>query len=54
MGEYNNNMEGPQVADGEDGIQVIRIDANVLDKEKRTDEKAWSSSLVVGRDVKFF
>jgi hypothetical protein len=33
MGHYKNNMEGPQVADGEDGIQVCRVHANVLDKE---------------------
>jgi hypothetical protein len=41
----------PQVADGEDGLQLWRIAANALNKQPRENDKGWSSSLWVGRGV---
>jgi hypothetical protein len=41
-------MSGPQVADGGDGLQILRVAANMLNKQARR-EKEWSSSLGVGR-----
>jgi hypothetical protein len=40
---------GPQVADGGDGLQIWRVAANILNKQSRTADKGWSSSLGVGR-----
>jgi hypothetical protein len=42
-------MARPQVADGGDALQVWRVAANILNKQSRTADKGWSSSLVVGR-----
>jgi hypothetical protein len=42
-------MARPQVADGEDALEVWRVGANILNKQSRTVEKGWSSSLGVGR-----
>jgi hypothetical protein len=42
----------PQVADGEDTLQAWRIAANILNKQLRTADKGWSSSLGVGRGGK--
>jgi hypothetical protein len=42
-------MARPQVADGGDGLQIWRVAANILNKQSRTAEKGWSSSLGVGR-----
>jgi hypothetical protein len=39
----------PQVADGGNGLQIWRIAANILNKQSRTADKGWSSSLGVGR-----
>jgi hypothetical protein len=39
----------PQVADGGDGLQIWRVAANILNKQSRTADKGWSSSLGVGR-----
>jgi hypothetical protein len=33
------------------GLQLSRLAANILNKEPRTDNKGWSSSLGVGRGV---
>jgi hypothetical protein len=38
-----------QVADGEDGLQMWRVAANIPNKQSRTADKGWSSSLGVGR-----
>jgi hypothetical protein len=38
-------MERPQVADGGDGLQIWRVPANILNKQSRTADKGWSSSL---------
>jgi hypothetical protein len=45
----HHGMARPQVADGGDALQVWRIAANILNKQSRTADKGWSSSLVVGR-----
>jgi hypothetical protein len=39
----------PQVADGGDGLQIWRVAANILNKQLRTADKGWSSSLGVQR-----
>jgi len=41
-----------RVADGGDGLQIRRVTANVLDKQLRTADKVWSSSLGVGRGAR--
>jgi hypothetical protein len=41
-------MAPPLVADGGDEIQMWRVDANILNRQSRTAEKGWSSSLGVG------
>jgi hypothetical protein len=38
----------PQVAEGRDGLHIWRLAANILNKQSRTAEKEWSSSLGVG------
>jgi hypothetical protein len=45
----HHGMARPQVADGGDTLQVCRVAANILDKQSRTADKGWSSSLGVGR-----
>jgi hypothetical protein len=42
-------MARPQVADGGDGLQMWRIASNILNKQHRTADRGWSSSLGVGR-----
>jgi hypothetical protein len=42
-------MARPQVADGGDGLQIWGVAANILNKQSRTADKGWSSSLGVGR-----
>jgi hypothetical protein len=37
------------VADGGDGLQIWRVATNILNKQSRTDDKGWTSSLGVGR-----
>jgi hypothetical protein len=39
----------PLVEDGEDGMQIWRVAADILNKQSRTVDKALSSSLGVGR-----
>jgi hypothetical protein len=40
--ETLSGMAHPHVADGEEGIQVWRIDANILNKHSRIAHKVWS------------
>jgi hypothetical protein len=40
-------MTRPQVADGEAGLQIWKVVANILKKQSRTAGNGWSSSLVV-------
>jgi len=42
-------MARPQVADGGEGLQTWRVAANTLNKQSRTADKGWSSSLDVRR-----
>jgi hypothetical protein len=39
----------PRVADRRDGLKLWRLAANILNKQPRTNDKGWSSSLGVGR-----
>jgi hypothetical protein len=41
-------MARPLVADVRDGLQICGIVANILNKQSRTADKGWSSSLGVG------
>jgi hypothetical protein len=41
-------MARPQVADGGEGLQIWRVAANILNKQSRTADKGWPSSLGVG------
>jgi hypothetical protein len=45
----HHGMARSQVADGGDALQVWRVAANILNKQSRTADKEWSSSLGVGR-----
>jgi hypothetical protein len=45
----HHSMARPQVADGRDSFQIRRVAANILNKQSRTADKGWSSSLGVGR-----
>jgi hypothetical protein len=44
----HHGMACPQVTDG-DALQLWRAAANILNKQSRTAEKGWPSSLGVGR-----
>jgi hypothetical protein len=45
----HHSMARPQVADGGDTLQFWRVAANILNKQSRTSDKGWSSSLGVRR-----
>jgi hypothetical protein len=45
----HNGMPRPQVAAGGDGLQIWRVDENILNMQSPTARKEWSSSLGVGR-----
>jgi hypothetical protein len=45
----HHSMARPQVADEGDGLQICRVAANILNKQSRTADKRWCSSLGVGR-----
>jgi len=42
-------MARHQVVDGGDGLQLRRVANNTLNKQRRTADREWSSSLEVGR-----
>jgi hypothetical protein len=48
----HHGMARPQVADGGDDLQIWRVAANILNKQSRTADKGWSSSLGVGHKPK--
>jgi hypothetical protein len=50
----HHGMACPQVADGEDALQVWRVAANILNKQSRTADKGWFFSLGVGRGANNF
>jgi hypothetical protein len=41
----HHGMARPQVADGGDALQLWMVVANILNKQSRTADKGWSSSL---------
>jgi hypothetical protein len=41
----------PQVVDRGDSLQIWRVVANILNKQSRTTDRGWLSSLGVGRGV---
>jgi hypothetical protein len=43
----HNGMAPPEVADGGDDLQMWRVAVNILNKQLRTADKGWSSSLGV-------
>jgi hypothetical protein len=45
----HHGMARPRVADRGDGLQIQRVAANILNKQSRTADSGWSSSLGVGR-----
>jgi hypothetical protein len=45
----HHRMARPRVADSKDGHQQLRVAANILNNQLRTDDKGWSFSLGVGR-----
>jgi exonuclease III len=45
----HHGMARPRVADRGDGLQIWRVDANILNKQTRTADCGWYSSLGVGR-----
>jgi hypothetical protein len=47
----HHGMARPQVADGGKGLQIRRVAANILNKQPRTDDKGWSSSVGVGHEA---
>jgi hypothetical protein len=44
-------MARPQVADGEDGLQIWREAAKLLNKQLRTADRGWFSTLGIGLGV---
>jgi hypothetical protein len=44
-------MARPRVVDRGDGLQIWRVAANILNKQSRTADSVWSSSLGVGRGL---
>jgi hypothetical protein len=45
----HHSMARPRLADGRDSLQLWSLAANILNKQPRTNDKGWSSSLEVGR-----
>jgi hypothetical protein len=44
---YYHGMACRQVADGGEGLQIGRVAANIFNKQSRTADEEWSSSLGV-------
>jgi hypothetical protein len=45
----HHSMAHPPVTDRGDGLQIWRVAANMLNKQLRTTDSGWSSSLRVGQ-----
>jgi hypothetical protein len=45
----HHGMARPQVVDVGEGLQIWRVAVNILNKQSRTADKGWPSSLGVGR-----
>jgi hypothetical protein len=50
----DHTMVRPQVADGGDDLQILRIAVNILNKQSKGADKGWSSSLGLGRGIFMF
>jgi hypothetical protein len=48
VGQCHRDMAHPRVADGGDSLQIRMVAACVLNKQSRTADKGWSTSLGVG------
>jgi hypothetical protein len=51
MDTLHDGMARPEVAGAEDGLQMWRVAANILNKQCWTADRGWSSSLEVGHGV---
>jgi hypothetical protein len=49
MGPCHHGMARPRVVEGGDGLKIWRVATNILNKQSRTADKGWFSSLEVGR-----
>jgi hypothetical protein len=49
VGQCHHGIARSRVADAGDGLQMWNVAANVLNKQSRTADKEWYSSLGVGR-----
>jgi hypothetical protein len=47
----HHSMARPRVADGRDGLQ-LEVSCYILNKQLRTNDKGWSSSLGIGHGAK--
>jgi hypothetical protein len=47
----HHGMACPQVADGGKTLHILRVTANILNKQSRTADKGWPPSLGVGRET---
>jgi hypothetical protein len=47
--QCHQGMARPRVSDRGDGLQIWRAAANILNKQSRTADSQWPSSLVIGR-----
>jgi hypothetical protein len=45
---HHDSMACPQIADGGDAVRVWRVAVNILNKQSRTADNGWSSSLGLG------
>jgi hypothetical protein len=48
----HHGMARPRIADRGDGLQIWRVAVNILNKQPRTADSGWSSSLGVGGGIK--
>jgi hypothetical protein len=48
----HHSMVRPRVADRGDGLQIWRVAVNMLNKQSRTADSGWSSSLGAWRGLK--
>jgi hypothetical protein len=48
-GSCHQGMVRPQVAEGEDGLQIWCLNLNILNKQSQTAKNVWSSIFGVGR-----
>jgi hypothetical protein len=49
VGSFQKDMVPSRLVDGGGGLRIWRVAANILNKESRTADKGWLSSLGVGR-----